>query len=97
MVVVLGFHGDFINLKSFPFHFLLCLYERPKKQIVLGMAQIGVAISFLDIYFWECLSKILTSSIFMYYDLKISKKPRLNIFWEKSLYIFLSITVGKHT
>lgn len=61
------------------------------------MAQIGVAISVLDIYFWERLREILSSSIFMYYDLKISKKPRLNIFGEKSLYIFLSITVGKHT
>lgn len=41
------------------------------------MAQIGgMIISFLDIYFWECVNKILTSSIFMYCDLKIFKKPR---------------------
>lgn len=40
------------------------------------MAQMGgVIISFLDIYFWEWVNKILTSSIFMYCDLKIFKKP----------------------
>lgn len=91
-MVVLDFHGYFINLKSFPFNFLLCLYERPSKQIELGMAQIGgVAIPFLDVCFWECLSKILTSSIFMYYDLKIPKKPLKYFFLEKKipLYFFL--------